>query len=305
MNIRSLSIAMVLIAAVLWGFIGVFVRVLSDAGMDTMQINGIRSLMCTILLAIVLLICNRSLFKIQIKDIWLFAIAALMKLAMDICYVQAQIVLSLSLAAVLLSTDCYFILIVSYFMFKGDITPMRILAAVIGFFGCAVLVGVFTEDLGNIDFIGVLIGLGAGVAGTFYAVGLKVTMGKGYDPTTVLFYVFLLGTVMMLPIMNMPGTVAILADDMRYLAFIIIIGLFFTLTPYYLYSRGLKELEPSTVTVLLFSETATAAIAGLIFYSEAITISDIIGLGMVLASLFLVDKRVKKKKIEARPGTDL
>ena len=121
MNIRSLSIAMVLIAAVLWGFIGVFVRVLSDAGMDTMQINGIRSLMCTILLAIVLLICNRSLFRIQIKDIWLFAIAALMKLAMDICYVQAQIVLSLSLAAVLLSTDCYFILIVSYFMFKGDI----------------------------------------------------------------------------------------------------------------------------------------------------------------------------------------
>ena len=305
MNIRSLSIAMVLIAAVLWGFIGVFVRVLSDAGMDTMQINGIRSLMCTILLAIVLLICNRSLFRIQIKDIWLFAIAALMKLAMDICYVQAQIVLSLSLAAVLLSTDCYFILIVSYFMFKGDITPMRILAAVIGFFGCAVLVGVFTEDLGNIDFIGVLIGLGAGVAGTFYAVGLKVTMGKGYDPTTVLFYVFLLGTVMMLPIMNMPGTVAILADDVRYLAFIIIIGLFFTLTPYYLYSRGLKELEPSTVTVLLFSETATAAIAGLIFYSEAITISDMIGLGMVLASLFLVDKRVNKKKIEARPGTDL
>ena len=304
MNSKSLSAMMVLTAAILWGFIGVFIRVLSEAGMDTMQINGARSIVCTALLAIALFIHDKGLFRINKRDLWLFAFAALMKLLMDICYVYAQTVLTLSLAAVLLSTDCYFMLIVSYFMFRGDLTPMRIMAAVIGFFGCAILVGVFTEDIGNIDAFGVLIGLGAGVAGTFYAVGLKVTMMRGYDPVTVLFYVFLLGSIMMLPIMNLPGVVVILSEDMRYLVFMVVIGIFFTLVPYYLYSTGLKELEPSTVTVLLFVETAAAAVAGLMIYNEMVTITDIIGLGLILASLFLVDKRVKKKKIEARPETD-
>jgi len=297
-NRKTVAMLMVIGAAVLWGFIGVFIRILSEAGLDTMQINGLRSIICTILLAIVLLVYDRRLFRIEKKHIWLIVFAALMKLLMDICYVQAQLQLSLSLAAVLLSTDCYFILIVSYFMFRGGLTPMRVYAAVIGFFGCAILVGLFTENIGDIDVIGVLIGLAAGVAGTFYAVGLKVTMSKGYDPVTVLFYVFLAGSIMMLPIMNLPGTVNILSDRMDLIAFMMVIGIFFTLTPYYLYSSGLKELEPSTVTVLLFIETATAALAGLMFYSEQITLADVIGLSMVLVSMFMVDERVKHHKVE-------
>ena len=296
-NRKTVAMLMVIGAAVLWGFIGVFIRILSEAGLDTMQINGLRSMICTILLAIVLLVYDRRLFRIEKKHIWIIVFAALMKLLMDICYVQAQLQLSLSLAAVLLSTDCYFMLIVSYFMFRGGLTPMRVYAAVIGFFGCAILVGLFTENIGDIDAIGVLIGLAAGVAGTFYAVGLKVTMSKGYDPVTVLFYVFLAGSIMMLPIMNLPGTVNILSDRMDLIVFMMVIGIFFTLAPYYLYSSGLKELEPSTVTVLLFIETATAALAGLMFYSEQITLADVIGLSMVLVSMFMVDERVKHHKV--------
>lgn len=295
MNRKTVPMLMIVTAAVLWGFIGVFVRILSDAGLGTMQINGVRSLVCTCLIATILLIYDRNLFKIDIRDIWLFVFAALMKLLMDICYVQAQLDLSLSLAAVLLSTDCYFMLIVSFFLFKGDVTWMKIFAAAMGFFGCAILVGLFTEDIGDINAVGVSIGLGSAVAGTFYAVGLKFTMMKGYDPTTVLFYVFLLGTFMIIPIMNLPGTVTIVMDDLDLLGFIVIIGIFFTLTPYYLYSRGLKDLQPSTVTILLFVETASAALAGLMFYNEQLTLLDIFGLGLILISLFLVDRDVDNK----------
>ena len=295
MNRKTVPMLMIVTAAVLWGFIGVFVRILSDAGLGTMQINGVRSLVCTCLIVMILLIYDRNLFKIDIRDIWLFVFAALMKLLMDICYVQAQLDLSLSLAAVLLSTDCYFMLIVSFFLFKGDVTWMKIFAAAMGFFGCAILVGLFTEDIGDINAVGVSIGLGSAVAGTFYAVGLKFTMMKGYDPTTVLFYVFLLGTFMIIPIMNLPGTVTIVMDDLGLLGFIVIIGIFFTLTPYYLYSRGLKDLQPSTVTILLFVETASAALAGLMFYNEQLTLLDIFGLGLILISLFLVDRDVDNK----------
>ena len=84
MNARTVPAMMVIAAAILWGFIGVFIRVLSDAGLDTMQINGARSMICTVLIAIALLIHDRRLFKIEPKDIRFFAFAALMKLVMDI-----------------------------------------------------------------------------------------------------------------------------------------------------------------------------------------------------------------------------
>ena len=45
---------MVLVATVLWGFIGVPVRVLSDAGLDSLQINGARTLITTVMLAAIL-----------------------------------------------------------------------------------------------------------------------------------------------------------------------------------------------------------------------------------------------------------
>lgn len=294
---------MVMTAAALWGFIGVFVRILSEAGLDTMQINGARSIVCTVLLFIALMIYDRKILNIRSRDIWLFVFPALMKLIMDICYVQAQLQLSLSLAAVLISTDCYFTLIVSYFIFRKDITIWKIIAAIIGFLGCSVLVGIFTEDLGNIDFIGVLIGLGAAVAGTFYAVGLKITMNKGYGPITTLFYVFLFGSVMMLPIMNLPGTVQILSDDVRIIGFLVVVVLFFTMTPYCLYSKGLKELDPSTVNILLFVDIAASAVAGLLFYNETLDLVDILGFAMILLSLFLVNKgSSKNKEVEVPEG---
>ncbi len=302
MDRRTLPAVMVIAAAALWGFIGVFVRILSEAGLDTMQINGARSIVCTVLLFIALTVYDRSILNIRLKDVWLFMFPALMKVIMDICYIEAQLELSLSLAAVLICTDCYFTLIVSYFLFRKDVTLPKILAAIIGFTGCAVLVGLFTEDIGKINMIGVLIGLAAGLAGTFYAIGLKVTMNKGYGSITTLFYVFLLSTLMMLPIMDLPGTVTILSDDTRYVWFLIVIVLFFTMTPYCLYSRGLKDLDPSTVNILLFVDIAASAVAGLLFYNETLDLVDIIGFAMILLSLILVGRGSKKGEDEAPPG---
>ena len=298
MDRRMLPVLMVVTAAALWGFIGVFVRILSEAGLDTMQINGARSIVCTILLFIALMIYDRRILSIRPRDIWLFAFPALMKVIMDVCYIEAQLELSLSLAAVLMCTDCYFTLIVSFFLFRKDVTLSKIVAAIVGFTGCAVLVGLFTEDPGNINAVGVLIGLAAGLAGTFYAVGLKVTMNKGYGPITTLFYVFLLSTLMLLPIMDLPGTVVILSNDTRYIGFLVIIVLFFTMTPYILYSRGLKELDPSTVNIILFVDIAASAVAGFIFYNETLDLVDVMGFAMILFSLILVGRGSEEKEKE-------
>ncbi len=296
MAVKANATAMVLIATTLWGFIGVLIRGLAEAGLDSVQINALRSIVSTVMLFAILFVYDRSLLRINRRDIWVVLFAAAAKLMMDICYVQAQVTLSLSLAAVLLSTDCYFTFFFAYLIFRDDLTVMKIAASVIGFLGCAVLVGLFSGDIGDVDSVGVLIGFGAAVFGALYTVGLKTSMDRGNHPTSVLFYVFLFGSVMILPFMDPVGSFGTVFSGWDTLGILLVLGLFFTLLPYYLYSKGLKVLAPSTVNVLLFMETAMAAVAGLLVYGEMLTFADVIGLAMVLLSIFLVDRRFGKAK---------
>lgn len=287
---RTRAVSMVLVATVLWGFIGVPVRVLSDAGLDSLQINGARTLITTVMLAAILYCYDRSVFRIGRKDIWILLLAAVMKLLMDICYVQAQVMLTLSLAAVLLNTGCYFTLILSFFLYRSGLTPLRVLAVFVGFFGCSLMMGVFTEDLGDIDSAGLAVGLGSGLFGAIYAISLKKGMDSGIRPTSALFYIFLFGSFMILPLMDPAGTTVTVFSGWDVAGTLVILGFFFTLVAYYCYSVGLKRLEPSTVNVLLFMEVAMAAIAGLLVYGEMLTAADIIGLGLILTSIFMVEK---------------
>ena len=288
--VRMRSVAIVLVATTLWGFIGVLIRGLSDLGLDSLQINGARSWISLIMLAVILFLYDRSLFRIGRRDIPVLLFAAAAKLMMDICYVQAQVMLSLSLAAVLLSADCYFTLILSFFMYRSGVTPLRVLAVFVGFFGCALMMGILSGEMGEFEPLGLAVGICSAVFGAMYTIGLKKGMDRSIDPTTVLLYVFLFGSFMILPFMDPIGTTAAVFSGWDSIGLLLILGFFFTLVPYYLYSTGLKNLEPSTINVLLFMEVAMAAVAGMMVYGEMLTAADFIGLGMILTSIIMVEK---------------
>ncbi len=288
--VRTRSVALVVIAAALWGFIGVLIRGLSDLGLDSLQINGARTWISMIMLAVILYFYDRSLFRIRKGDVLILVFVAAMKLLMDICYVQAQVMLDLSLAAVLLNTGCYFALILTFILYRSGITGLRILAVFVGFFGCVLMMGLLDGDFDDVDPVGVLIGLGSGAFGAFYSVGLKKSMERGVGGTTALFYVFLFGAIMILPFMQPADTVTSVFSGWNYVGIVLALGFFFTLVPYYLYTVGLRHLEPSTVNVLLFVEVAMAAVAGLLVFGEDLPLEDIAGLLLILASIFMVER---------------
>ena len=63
---------MIAAAAALWGMIGLYSSFLSDRGYTNMQIIFLRSALTTVFMGIFLLIKDRKLFKIDIKDVWIF-----------------------------------------------------------------------------------------------------------------------------------------------------------------------------------------------------------------------------------------
>ena len=62
----------IILAACLWGTMGVFVNGLSAIGLTTVQIAMLRALVSLALITCLILFKNRSLFKIRLHDLWMF-----------------------------------------------------------------------------------------------------------------------------------------------------------------------------------------------------------------------------------------
>ena len=99
---------LVLIAGILWGTMGIYVRRLNNLGFTTIEIVAVRSVVTAVLLLVVLFFYNRELLKIRIKDIWCFVGTGILSIVFfNYCYFKAITMTSLSVAAVLL---CVFFL---------------------------------------------------------------------------------------------------------------------------------------------------------------------------------------------------
>jgi drug/metabolite transporter (DMT)-like permease len=260
--------------------------------MDSVQINAVKSVVCLAAIAIALLATDRGAFRINLKDVWVLVLAAATNVGMDVLYIQAQTMMDLSLAGVLLSTNCYFAIGISFLFFKDPITVKKVLAAIIGFAGCAFAVGLFTHNA-EYTLLGISIGLGAGFGGALHAAFFKLSLEKGYSESTVLLYIFIFSVIMLVPFSDPVGTVGMAFSSAEALIASLAIGLAFTALPYYLYSKGLAGLDIGTVSILMFMETAMAAVAGLLFFDEGMSAHTLIGIAMILASIIILNKGVR------------
>ena len=63
---------LILVAGILWGSMGLFVRTLNAQGLASMDIVGLRAVVTAVSMLLFLLIFDRKLFVIRLKDLWCF-----------------------------------------------------------------------------------------------------------------------------------------------------------------------------------------------------------------------------------------
>lgn len=103
---------LIMLAAALWGGIGVFFKQLSALGFTSMQMVAIRVTVAIVVLVALVLVKDRSLFHIHWKDVWCFVGTGMMSLAFfNWCYFTAIDLMSLSVVAILLYTSQIFVMI--------------------------------------------------------------------------------------------------------------------------------------------------------------------------------------------------
>lgn len=291
LNKNTAAVIKILGAGVGWGVIGLFSRPLSHAGLSAVQITFIRSLIVAVGMGLFLAVKDRSLFRIQWKDIWMFLGTGLLSIVFfNVCYFLTINQATLAAASILLYTAPFFVLLMSALLFHEKVTFQKMIALVLAFAGCTLVSG-FTG--GSMGIRAVLTGIGSGIGYALYSIFGSIALKK-YHSYTVIFYTFLIATVGLIPFVDISGMISILVAEQRIVVNGIALGVLSTLLPFILYTEGLTVTEAGKASVLAFAEPMVATIAGIVVFHEVLHVQNAMGILLIFLAIVLLNVRVRK-----------
>lgn len=193
---------------------------------------------------------------------------------------------SVALATVLQNTAPYFVLIFTYFLFKEKVSKRANLAIIVGSFGC-VMMSINAITGSTFDPLGILFSIASAFCLGMFYVGSNISLNKGYDAATFLFYMMVIAAIVSVPFADVPKVVSSMSDS-SVLVNSLVLGIAMTLVPYYISAWAVKYLGALTVSVISVTEVLFAAIVGAIYFDESISVYDVIGILLVMVSVVMI-----------------
>lgn len=290
----------VLLAAIMWGGAGVFVKLAAVYGIKEMQIVFFRAFFSAIILGAIIFIKNKQFFKVKARDIWLFAAAGVFSIVLfNFSYYKTMVLTSLSVAAVLLYTAPIFVCILSVILFREKITVNKITALIIAFLGCCFVSGVFSQGQ-RITPTALVFGLMTGFGYSLYTIFSQILLNKGYNSLTITFYTFSFAALGSLPFINIGVTFNQVVKMPLGLLVMVSMAVLNTVIPYLLYTSGLSGVPTTVAPIIATVEPVVATIISVAVYKEAFEIWHFIGIILVLLSVLVLNLRVNKNEVKGK-----
>ena len=276
----------ILLAAALWGIIGLWNRTLMAAGLSPTGIVTVRNFGGMALLAVVFAIRDRSVFRVKREHLkYFFGTGIVSVLLFTVCYFSCQRICSLAVASILLYTAPSFVVVLSAILWKEPVTKKKLLALLLTIVGCACVCGVFSGGL-TVTAAGILLGLGAGFFYALYSIFGRYALAH-YDSMTVTVWTFLFAG---------PASLLMLRpEELRItfsapLSWLMAAGLvvFSTVLPYIFYTKGLSRVESGKASIMASLEPVVAALAGVLMFGEPMTAMTAVGIVLVLFGVVIL-----------------
>ena len=290
----------IILAGILWGIMGLFVRHLSAAyGLTSVQISAMRLFTAGIFFLAFAFFKDRKLLKVKPKDLILLVAMGLFAVVfMSATYFETINLTSLAVAAILLYTAPIIVMIASIFLFKEKFTAKKALALILAFSGCVLVSGVITGDA-NVTPYGIFMGFMSALTYALYSILGKFALKK-HHPLTVTAYAFTVGGLgsfifatpaSFVPVFQSAENVPVLVLKL------IATGFFTAFLPFLFYTTGLKKTEAGKASVMASVEPMVASLVGIFVLKEPTDIYSVIGILSILAAIIILN--IKDKRTEA------
>lgn len=288
MSLYYRSVLMVAAAAALWGTIGLFVDLFTEAGFTPLQIVTIRVVFAFFALLGWMLISYRDQIRVSLKHSYLFIGTGILSICFfNWSYFTAIGEMNLSVAVVFLYTGPSFVVVMSRLFLGEMITGKKAAALLITLTGI-VLVSELVPEGGTITRLGFLTGLGAGFGYALYSIFSKFAL-MHYKPITITLWTFGTATIFMLAL---NGHTFINSDlpvaEPNILFGAAGLGIFLTVIPYLIYTEGLKHIEAGRASIIAMVEPVAAAMIGFTLFGERLSLVQWAGVLLIMGSVILI-----------------
>ena len=290
---KNKALAAVLAAGTFWGTMGFFARSLYAAGFGPLEVAQTRITTGLVFVGLYIFLFNRSLFKVKLKDIWCFLGTGIVSLLLfSTCYFSALNYTSLAVAAILLYTAPFFVMLLSLLLFKEKMNGKKVFALLLAFTGCVLVSGVGGDTA--FSWKGILLGLGSGFFYALYSIFGRYAINRGYGAWTMTFYTFLFCSIGCAFLSDWQVIGSVMAASSANLFWVLGLGFVTAFLPYVLYSTGLEHMESSKASILASVEPVVSALFGVFVFHETLSLWGILGITMVLGAIIVLN--VKKKQ---------
>lgn len=196
------------------------------------------------------------------------------------------------------ATLCYylapvFVIIVSPFLLKEKITPIKGISVALSLAGMVLVSGILESKKENADFRGILFGIGAAVFYACYMISTKKIKNlSSYDGTIIQL---LTAAIILLPYILLTEDFTSISLEPVSIVLLITVGIVHTGIAYALYFNSLKKLKAQTAAVFTYIDPVVAIMTSF-FLKEKMSTLCIIGGLLILGSAIFSETAERKKE---------
>jgi DME family drug/metabolite transporter len=288
----------VILGASFLGTIGILARLIYVHEPDPLTVVTFRALIAFLLLFLTAIFVNPNWLRIRKKDFVFFAVYGL--LSVTLCFLlffYAIKYTTVATATILLYTYPAFVVILSRFFLGEEFTKVKILALLVTFLGCVLVIQVYNPAEFKLNLRGIIYGLGAGLGAGLYSIFGKKGVAR-YSSFTVVTYALGFGSFFLLLGRRARNLVSVDYPATTWL-WIFALALFSTLVGYSLYTKGLRYLEAGRAGIVATWEVVVASVLAFIIFGETLSTFQIAGACLIFAGIAIVRIHPSRKPAEA------
>ncbi|MBI3243839.1 MAG: EamA family transporter [Chloroflexi bacterium] len=288
MTSHSKGILIALAGTTVWATTGIFISyLLKHYDLQPLTLAFWRDLIIALALLLILRLWQPQALKISRRDLPFFVVYGFFGLAIfNSLWTFSVQFNGAAVATVLAYSSPAFTVLLAWPVLKEAITSRKLVAVGLSLAGCVFVAKAYSAEAWQVNPVGILVGLGTGLAFAFYNLAGRWSGKRFVSPWTVTAYGFLFAAIG-LSLTQRPDTLFTMkAWDGWTILIILAVGP--SLMGFGFYTLSLRYLQASVASLIATLEPALTAIMAIFLLGETLNEKQWLGAALILAAVILV-----------------
>jgi drug/metabolite transporter (DMT)-like permease len=290
-RVRLTGYLLVLLAACCWATSGVLVKqILENYAPTPLTLAFWRDFLTFVVMIVGMTLFGRHLLRIKRGDLLpLLGLGVISVGLFHVLWVYAVDLIGVAPAHVFNYTAPAFVILLSWMLWREPITPGRLTAVALTFFGCVLVAQAY--DLSNIrlNWVGILVGVGTGITWATYSIFSKISLHR-YSSWTLVTYAFGLSALTILLLQPVRALSFPWSQPANVWIWLWLLALVPTVAGFSLYTWALQYLSASGAIITATIETVVAAVLAFLYFGEIMAPLQILGAAAIVGGVIIISR---------------